>query len=303
MRIASPITGSDNTEKIQDFDTGQIISDYQRNYKIDVSSYFSGLEKIELYRCCDTGYRFFIPLITVGDEKLYQQLQKLPWYYQKDKWEHRQAGDYIGRKQTVLDVGCGSGEFLELAQSKGAITLGIELNPGAVQVCQKKGLNVCLQTIGEHRKKNNKAYDIICAFQVLEHLTTPAVFIKEALSLLKTGGSLIVSVPNNDSLIYKNHFDAGLNLPPHHMGLWDSASLISLQKFFPLRIEALKWDPLSLEGTLMLKDYFYKVSTAPASPLNKVFYRAALALIERGLRDLSDYLPGHSLLAVYTKIN
>lgn len=303
MRIASPITGSDNTEKIQDFDTGQIISDYQKNYKLDVNSYFSGLAKIELFRCCDTGYRFFMPLITAGDEKLYQELQKLPWYYQKDKWEHRQAGDYIGRKQTVLEIGCGTGEFLELAQAKGAIPAGIELNPDAVQACQKKGLNACLQTIEEHSQKDGKVYDVVCSFQVLEHLTQPAVFIKEALGLLKTGGLLIVSVPNNESLIYRNHFDAGLNLPPHHMGLWDSASLLSLQKYFPLRIEALKWDPISLGGAPMLNEYFYKASTAPASPVNKIYYRAARFLIERGLHDLSDYLPGHSLLAVYTKIN
>ncbi len=302
MRIVSPITGSDNTEKIQDFDTGRIISDYKNNYGLDVSSYFSGLGKIELFRCCDTGYRFFMPLTTAGDESLYQQLQQLPWYYQRDKWEHHQASSYIGQKQAVLEIGCGSGEFLELAQNKGAIPLGIEFNPGAVQACQKKGLNVCLQTIEEHGQKDDKVYDVVCAFQVLEHLTKPASFIKEALSLLKTGGLLILSVPNNESLIYKNHFDAGLNLPPHHMGLWDSASLISLQKYFPLRLEALQWDPLSLGGTPMLNEYFYKASTAPVSMINKIYYRAARPLIERGLCDLSVYLPGHSLLAVYIKI-
>ena len=97
MKIASPITGSNNTEKIQDIDTKRVIGIYKTNYNLDVSSYFPGLEKIELYRCGDTGYEFFSPFTIAGDEKLYQQLQQLPWYYQKDKWEHRQAAGYISR--------------------------------------------------------------------------------------------------------------------------------------------------------------------------------------------------------------
>jgi 2-polyprenyl-3-methyl-5-hydroxy-6-metoxy-1,4-benzoquinol methylase len=42
----------------------------------------------------------------------------------------------------ILDIGCGRGEWLDLLKESGYISLGIDVNPGMVKVCQDKGLNV-----------------------------------------------------------------------------------------------------------------------------------------------------------------
>jgi hypothetical protein len=123
---------------------------------------------------------------------------------------------------------------------------------------------------------------------------------------LKKGGKLIVSVPNNDSFIIKDN-EIILNYPPHHMGLWDAHSLINLQNIFNIRLIDLYNEPLQKyhQGYLGIhlkklfglneKKYLVKV----ASPLlNKFVNLITPRLSER----LSDYLTGHSIMAVYIKL-
>lgn len=64
----------------------------------------------------------------------------------------------------------------------------------------------------------------------MEHVADIKSFIKYSLSVLKPGGKMVVNIPNNDCLMFggKNII---LNIPPHHMGMWNINSLIKLQNY------------------------------------------------------------------------
>ena len=118
---------------------------------------------------------------------------------------------------TVLDIGCATGFFIEEAKKIGWKTLGLELNPSAVSFAKKRGLNV--KNIDFLKTKFDQKFDIICAFDVLEHLIDPKKIIKKAYKYLKKGGLLFVYVPNwqSASRLLLGEENAHFIWPTHHL--------------------------------------------------------------------------------------
>ena len=77
-----------------------------------------------------------------------------------------------------------------------------------------------------------KRFSFICSFQVLEHVYEVYGFLNSAIALLKNKGKLIIAVPNNNPYFLKHDKYHTLNLPPHHMGIWDERSLKFIGKLF-----------------------------------------------------------------------
>jgi hypothetical protein len=91
---------------------------------MDVDRLVGSSGSIQLFRCLDTGLRFFAPARVSGDDEFYGQLQEFDWYYMPWKWEHQQAALHIQKGAKVLEVGCGRGDFLSAIQPLGAIATG-----------------------------------------------------------------------------------------------------------------------------------------------------------------------------------
>ncbi|MFH0854065.1 MAG: class I SAM-dependent methyltransferase [bacterium] len=305
MNIKSPITQSNNTAFEKSISVEWIIEKYKKNLHIDVSKFFAGLKKIEIYKCLDTGYRFYHPFCISGDGKFYEDLEKLPWYYPDWKWEHSIAESLIKHSDKILEIGCAYGNFLEKMHKNGFECAGLELNESAVKDGIKKGLKILNQSIQNHSKENNEKYDIVCSFQVAEHIADIQKFLEDSISALKHNGKLIISVPNNDSLLFKCNDDLMLNYPPHHMGLWDINSLISLQKYFNLQIEGIYIEPLQSYHFGFAKAETerkfikqtknkYGIIYSLLKPLSKKF-------IDLNAVALTKYIIGHTIMAVYVK--
>ena len=102
---------------------------------------------------------------------------------------------YLGKNSKILDFGCGSGEFVELAQNRGALASGFE--PGnlyASYARDKKGLDV--QNCGWENYEYKEKLDVTTAFHVFEHLTDPLKAFKKAISWLDVNGLIYIEVPN-----------------------------------------------------------------------------------------------------------
>lgn len=243
MNLKSPITKGTVT-LLKKISVSFIIEGYLKTFGLNTSKNFSSLDYLSLYRCDDTGYEFYYPFDVAGDENFYNFFQeKYDWYYQKEKWEYDQTLKIVNFKGAkVLEIGCGNGYFLKKALNENAkVAEGLEFNSHAVSYCQSEGLNVSNKNLSEIKKENY--YDIICSFQVLEHISNISEFIIDAMKALKTGGLFVIAVPNNDSFIkYDNN--PILNLPPHHMGLWTTDSILNLKKIIPVKNLNIYYEPL-----------------------------------------------------------
>ncbi|KAF0232741.1 MAG: type 12 [Desulfovibrionaceae bacterium] len=207
---------------------------YKKMLDMDVSRLFLGKD-LAYMRCGQCDLRFFSPMVT-GDEAFYNALQKLPWYYQDEKAEYAMAREFITPADKLLEVGCGKGAFADMLP--GSDYMGLDLSPRAKELALEKGVRVECETIETHAVKFPATYDIVCSFQVLEHVTDAYSFLKASVDCLKSGGRLIIAVPSEDSYV-RGLVNAVLNMPPHHNLRWSDACLRSIADLFSLRTEAL----------------------------------------------------------------
>jgi len=310
QRIHSPLTGSTNVVLQEEIQCDFIIDKYKKRMKIDVSKYFQGLESIQIYKCLDTRFRFYYPFNLEGNGEFYEELQKFQWYCMDWKWEHEIASMIIGSVDKVLEIGCARGSFMERVQQKGIECVGLELNKSAIKTGCRKGLNILSQSIQEHAKQNPEKYDLVCSFQVVEHISAIKEFIQASVDALKPGGKLIMSVPNNypNSPILENNI---LNMPPHHMGLWDMNSLISVQRIFGIELRGIELEPLQpyhrgYADILVQKGMDVKM-LEKYGILGKIIKREITnrfgrRFISYTASKLSKYMIGHTILVQYRKL-
>lgn len=99
----------------------------------------------------------------------------------------------------LLDVGCGSGEFLLAMASAGWTADGVEPDPEAAAAARNAGLLVLTGELGSVSVDGD--YDVIRFWHSLEHIPDPARALKAAWDALAPGGLLVIGVPNYSSLL------------------------------------------------------------------------------------------------------
>lgn len=190
--------------------------------------------------------------------------------------------------------------------------MGLELNISALEDARSRGLDVSSERIEVHAESHQNYYDIVCAFQVLEHIPNVTEFIHSSLAALKTGGLLIFCIPNDESFIIQEN-TLVTNMPPHHMGLWTLNALLGLQNFFGVKTEFLQFEPLQPYhygyGTDLLMNRFASLRLTfiqrALAKLARIFsnpFPTLQQMAELSTSAFSSYLPGHSILVVYRKV-
>jgi 2-polyprenyl-3-methyl-5-hydroxy-6-metoxy-1,4-benzoquinol methylase len=116
----------------------------------------------------------------------------------------------------ILDIGCGTGEFLNTCKNAKWNTIGIEPDADARKMAiENYGLDVREES--ELQNLQDESFDIISMWHVLEHVPKLNERVQELSRLLKPNGLIIIAVPNCDSLdakIYKEHW-AAYDVPRH----------------------------------------------------------------------------------------
>ena len=142
-------------------------------------------------------------------------------------------------KNKVLEVGCATGEFLKVCFQHGNEVHGIEPNNKLSDSLKKSGINVINNTLEEATVKDN-SFDLICLFNVFEHLWDPVYSLYKLNSLLKTGGILVLEVPDFDSPWRKifHHYWFLYHLP-RHLSHFTRNQLNELMVEFGFRNEAI----------------------------------------------------------------
>lgn len=292
----------------REIEVAEIVKLYNSDFGVDVSYLFGNQRKITLMRSRKTDLGIFYPFQIAGDGAFYENIAKNKIsYYTPWKWEHQNALSFIEsnfKKDAsfkVLEIGCAEGLFLKtvLSSFTNAEVIGLEINPTAVEIAMNNGINAVLNTVEEFEKNGAGEYDVVVAFQVLEHIAEIKSFIDASVSLLKPNGFIVIGVPNNDSLVFKWDRNHTLNIPPHHMSLWNEKSLKSVADYWPLSVEGIYFEPADMNN---LGIYFDAWLIRYMTFFRKIFYPLFRPVVKILLR-LSPPKYGLTMTAIYRKRN
>ena len=243
MDTRSPLTGNIVATPIARYPLTQLVRDWAATFDIDIGEELQGVHEVRKYRCPESGLNFFTPGASQGSDALYKALGQFSWYYAPDKWEYHMCLEILPPNQKILEVGCGSGRFLELAQAKGYDVRGLDINEAAVEAAKEGGFRVDCEELREYAQDREAEYDCLCAFQLLEHLQDSLSFLQDALRVLKPGGLLVLATPNAESFLRYQY--TLLDLPPHHMAQWSLQSYRFLETVLPVSLQSAFYEPLA----------------------------------------------------------
>jgi SAM-dependent methyltransferase len=114
--------------------------------------------------------------------------------------------------RTVLDVGCGNGQFMSIARQCGYECVGIDVSVEGVRLCRERGLVAVAADFLNH--EYSQRFDLVTFWDVVEHLRCPLDFLVRARSVLGPGGAIVLKIPGFEAL----HF-ALLRIVPGRAGL------------------------------------------------------------------------------------
>ncbi len=217
-------------------------------------------ESFAINECSNCTVQFTNP--RPEDEKLYK-------YYQSDNYiSHANKGtnlvnkiyklvrNYTLRKKLdiinslsksdyILDIGCGTGEFLDLCQDNKWKIAGVEPNKDARAKAEKLTNKTIFEDLFSCNEKS--AFKIITLWHVLEHLPDLDKVLSHLKTLLHKKGKIVIAVPNNksyDAIKYKEHW-AAYDVPRHlyhfnqkSIGFLAKKHQLKIKKMLPMKLDA-----------------------------------------------------------------
>ncbi len=134
----------------------------------------------------------------------------------RQEWDHyaRHLPKPRPGRNRLLDVGCGNGDILMLAQHAGWNVAGVDFDSAAVKVARCRGLEIHLGGLDDAPLAPG-SFDVITAQQVTEHVHQPVQFLKNCWRLLTPSGTLWIGTPNLDMPARYQYGDAWQMLEVH----------------------------------------------------------------------------------------
>ena len=183
--------------------------------------------KYELFHCAACDLQFWEPRV-MPDARWYEQM-----YGGRDEnvmplepgHKYFLSDSLTPGRGELLDIGCGTGNFLAAARTAGYTVTGTELDRNAAQFAKKQlGLpRVLGLTISEFAEKYpDEKFDVVTFFEVLEHQAVPLDFLRGVKACLRSRGYIALSVPNRERWLTGPDV---LDYPPNHFLRWNAAAL------------------------------------------------------------------------------
>lgn len=163
---------------------------------------------VQLVTCRRCGFRYLTPQPRPGTETRFYPSGYDPhrrrgitaWARRFAlRLEIRRLWPYLAPPRRILEIGCATGELLQLIRETGnPRVLGLEPDAEAVQLARARGLDVIEGTLDDILIPG-PAFDTVLLQHVLEHLTEPQRALRRIAALLRPGGTVIAWLPNGDS--------------------------------------------------------------------------------------------------------
>lgn len=179
----------------------------------------------DIFRCaqCGTGRTFF-----KNDRSASQQRFDEPRWIETRKMvsrilmkeaeiRYRLLRRFCPGKR-ILEIGCGTGEFLTTASSFGHEAVGLDLSGAVVEYLRAKSPQIAVFSGDlENANLQDESFDVVAAFHVLEHIDKVTDFLSSLHKKIRPDGILFASVPNIDCLYHLVMRKKWWGLIPEHV--------------------------------------------------------------------------------------
>lgn len=249
---------------------------------------FLSKEEFQIYECHDCGLLFTEPRPAkekIGEyyksEEYYSHQENkkglIPKIYEsvkainlKHKYKIAAAGKETG---SLLDIGCGVGDFLHTAEQHGWKCTGVEPSEEAKTIARKR-IKAEILSSQDLEQFPNASFDVITMWHVLEHVDDIRWQIAQLQRLIKKDGRIIIAVPNYksyDAVYYKEKW-AAYDVP-RHFNHFNKGTLTKIFKTNGLELkqtDKLPWDAYYI--SYMSEQYEHH-----SLPLIKGLYRGCIS--------------------------
>lgn len=232
-----------------------------------IQSYFSSFDSKEysLMECKSCGTQFWHPLKQPEAAYYEDEIQDIYKEMHKGRKEldvrYKQfLHDFPAlSEKTILDVGCSEGLFLETVQALGNRVYGIDIDSISVEKARQRGLediyNMDVDSFVDEAEKMGMKFDIITAFDVIEHLIDPVKVMKHLSRMLSPQGMLVGTVPNADRFL-RDHIKT--DYPPHHFFRFNKKSLSALLQASDYTVQTIAVIEYGYSGRMLLKSLLHR---------------------------------------------
>jgi 2-polyprenyl-3-methyl-5-hydroxy-6-metoxy-1,4-benzoquinol methylase len=185
------------------------ISDAFKNY--------NEIDEVNVVRCLDCTSKYIHPMMYFSEE-FRKKLYNLDYWNSNGALEDsKNIGEKISimaavkklsqdmRGKTMLDIGCGTGEFLKAGADVGFNVTGIDVDTTTTEyVVKRYGFHTVTGLLGPETFAQG-SFDAVVLSHVIEHLQKPVELLAIIYSILKPNGLFVMCTPNSDSLLEDIH--------------------------------------------------------------------------------------------------
>lgn len=164
--------------------------------------------------------------------------------------------DKIKNKEAALEIGTGTGIFLDILKNKGFSTvIGVEPSTAAINAAPSHRKEWILESIFKESDFQLESFDFICCFMTLEHVRDPQEIVSAASRLLRPGGAIALVTHDYRSGINRLFGKRSPIIDIEHMQLFSEKSirhLLECNGFESIKVKSFKnWYALSYWMRLM----------------------------------------------------
>jgi 2-polyprenyl-3-methyl-5-hydroxy-6-metoxy-1,4-benzoquinol methylase len=211
---------------------------------------YKGYEKVHLCKCGSCGFVFSQKKPTKEVIEKYYENYGLDDFISPItiKRYHEILDEFESFRKTnrILDVGCGTGYFLNEAKKRGWDVYGTEISQKSVDICSSKGITMKTGFLNAADYEPN-SFDVILSIEVIEHINNPQDEITNFYKILRKGGLVYVTTPNFNSLL-RLKLKAAYNVItyPEHLSYYTPNSIKKLFKLNGFKKHKIKTTGISL---------------------------------------------------------
>ncbi len=250
---------------------------------LSCTDYTTSKEEFVICQCSDCSFRFTNPRPDIKESGKYYQSDDYISHTDSKKGLlnkiYQISRDYmISTKykstlkkynaKSLIDYGCGTGDFLKYCLDKGHHAIGLEIDESARKIAIQKGCQEVFNPSHLEELSDHSA-EIITLWHVLEHIHDLQPTIQQFSRLLTSNGTIVIAVPNHQSYDanYYGEYWAAYDVPRHlyHFNLQSITRLMGNEGFKLIETKPMRLDPFYI--ALLSNKY----KTGKMNPIKAVF--------------------------------